>query len=136
MKSSTATMNSTILSAAASAASANSTTNSQFRHTIMWNGIISHMKCKLTEMSSSTVGGGISSRLRKQHSRFVSGGIMLIRPNQNEIDANGNDVYFTGAQCVDIVYQYLTANRAVLNFERQVTRDKCVKVFKHFNLLQ
>lgn len=126
MKSSSV-VNSTILGAASAATAG--TINSQFKHTIMWNGIIEHLRSKINEQASS---GAISSRLRKQHSRFVSGGMLLIRPNPVDLEhmsnASHNDFYFTGSYCVDIVYQYLVDNRHVLNFERQVTRDKCVKV--------
>ena len=123
-------VNSTILATASASSTAASNINSQFKHTIMWNGIIGHLRSKVTELNGS--GGAISSRLRKQHSRFVSGGMLLIRPNPTDLDSQihqqSRETCFSGSQCVDIVYQYLIDNKSVLNFERQVTRDKCVKV--------
>ena len=43
---------------------------------------------------------------------------------------HNDDIYFTGAQCVDIVYQYLIGSEHSHKFERQVTKEKCVKVCK------
>lgn len=94
----------------------------------MWNGIIGHLRSRVTESDGTT----ISSRLRKQHSRFVTGGMLLIRPNPTELDSHVKqqsfEACFSGSQCVDIVYQYLVDNKSALNFEKQVTRDKCVKL--------
>lgn len=129
-------MNSTIM---ASSLASTAPINSQFKHTIIWNGIVSHLRTKLVENSQQQHLSGTRSRLRKQHSKFVSGGMLLIGLNQTQTadllqqqqmttTEQGADVYFTGSQCVDMVYQYLVANRNVLNFERQITKEKCTKV--------
>jgi hypothetical protein len=140
--------------------------NSQFKHTILWNGILSNLKSRLIEINSSTQR---THRLRKQHSRFVAagvGGMLLIKQNMNILSSNNtnsinsnynqvprasssssmsndrqNDklkisnqnsdtqhITFTGSQCVDIVYAYLTAPEQITQFEKKVTREKVTKV--------
>lgn len=125
------------------------TNNTQFKHTYLWNNIITHLKKTLLASGSSYSTGSSSSsdnsdvsttptythRLRKQHSRFVTGGMLLIKQN---LLSNGtgltlnsdslDNICFTGAQCVDIVYSYLTSKDQIANFERQVTRDKVTKL--------
>ena len=121
--------------------------NSQFKHTIFWNNIIENLKATLVETHNN------STRLRKQHSRFVAasvGGMLLIKQNLTMSHHNtsilnsessssyssakmnrassSNNIYFTGSQCVDIVYSYLTSNHEALHLERQVTREKVVKL--------
>ena len=122
----------------------NTNTNNQFKHTILWNNIIQHLKKSLVSdgaysCGSTTNGASIpyANRLRKQHSRFVTGGMLLIK--QNLLISTGcsphssslDNLCFTGSHCVDIIYNYLTSKDQVDNFERQVTRDKVSKV-KHF----
>ena len=107
---------------------------SQFRHTILWNNILSHLRQTLIENNNT-------SRLRKQHSRFASGmvgGMLLINSLQNwrnttttNLNTNANkfdNIYFNGSQCVDIVYNYLTSSDQTYKFERKVTRDKVTKL--------
>jgi hypothetical protein len=119
-----------------SSASATTPVNSQFRHTIMWNGIIAHLKARLIETNKPH-----HTRLRKHPSRFASasmGGMLLIKHSVTvsssvdiSLDKQGNEttpIYFNGSHCVDIVYDYLIANQHTLQFERQITREKCVKV--------
>ena len=110
------------------------TSGSQFRHTNLWNNIISNLKQSLLENEAS--------RLRKQQSRFAAagfGGMLFIRHNflQNSSTApqiqttgtdSNNEIYFTGCQCVDIVYDYLTSKENTHSFERQVTREKVSKL--------
>lgn len=125
-----------------SSQSTSSTTpgNSQFKHTFLWNNIIQHLKKSLLangrSSSDDTNSQGVTytHRLRKQHSRFVTGGMLLIKqnllsstgltPNSNNLD----NICFTGAQCVDIIYCYLTSKDQIGNFERQVTREKVTKL--------
>lgn len=122
----------------------------QFKHTYLWNNIITHLKKTLVNGGSSpdpadpgsgSSSGGYSHRLRKQHSRFVTGGMLLI--NKNLLNSTGltphsnnlDNICFTGAQCVDIVYSYLTSKDQIANFERQVTREKVTKVIRKQNYL-
>lgn len=129
---------------ASSVSSQPSSNSTQFKHTFIWNNIIDHLKRALIDDGSSSSsdnstsgsqqGVTYSHRLRKQHSRFVTGGMLLIK--QNLLSSTGltpnsdciENVCFTGAQCVDIVYEYLTRKDQVTNFERQVTREKVTKV--------
>ncbi len=133
-------------SSSTATASSSSTANNggQFKHTYLWNNIINHLKKSLVNGGSSPDpgdpssgnSGGYSHRLRKQHSRFVTGGMLLI--NKNLLNSTGltprsnnlDNICFTGAQCVDIVYSYLTSKDQIANFERQVTREKVTKVNK------
>ncbi len=111
-------------------------TTGQFRHTGLWNNIIQHLKQSLLDSGSSQAAdsASVSHRLRKQHSRFVTGGMLLIK--QNLLSSTGltpnssclDNLCFTGAQCVDIVYRFLTSKDQAANFERQVTREKVTKV--------
>ena len=129
-----------------------SSTNSQFKHTIFWNNIIENLKATLVESYNS------STKLKKQHSRFVAvsmGGMLLMKQNFSSIPShaeqsssynrpklcqatnastttttNLNTIFFTGSQCVDIVYTYLTSNHEALHLEREVTKEKVVKVEK------
>jgi hypothetical protein len=106
---------------------------SQFRHTILWNNILSNLRQTLIENNNT-------SRLRKQHSRFASGmvgGMLLIKQNWRNTTTTTNlssetnkydNIYFNGSQCVDIVYNYLTSSNQTYKFERKVTRDKVTKL--------
>jgi hypothetical protein len=104
---------------------------SQFKHTILWNNILSHLRQTLIENNNT-------SRLRKQHSRFASGmvgGMLLIKQNWRNTTTNlssdetkYDNIYFNGSQCVDIVYNYLTSADHNYKFERKVTRDKVTKL--------
>jgi hypothetical protein len=119
------------------------TANSQFKHTIFWNNIIENLKSTLVE--------SYGSKLKKQQSRFVAvsmGGMLLMKQNlsmsssyadstftassssSSSSSNNGSSIYFTGSQCVDIVFTYLTSNHEALHLEREVTREKVVKVNK------
>lgn len=118
----------------------NSTVNNrQFKHTILWNGIIDNLKQTLCEIQLSTG----SRQLRKQHSRFVavSQFVNIVNFNSstaysssgsNRVSSSGEEndsiIVFTGTQGVDIIYNYLTSNHEALHLERQVTREKVVKV--------
>ncbi len=116
--------------------SSSSSSNSQFKHTILWNNIIQNLKKNLLNDQSGESGQPLpySNRLRKQHSRFVTGGMLLIK--QNLLSSNGcspnssclDNICFTGSHCVDIVYNYLTSKEQIGNFERQITREKVTKV--------
>ncbi|CAF0712157.1 unnamed protein product [Brachionus calyciflorus] len=122
--------------------------NSQFKHTILWNNILSNLKTQLLE-SHLTSG----HKLKKQHSRFVAasvGGMLLIKQNiimnttntLNSLTSHNHPpaspskltnspleaIYFTGSQCIDIVYAYLTENKELFQVERQITREKCAKL--------
>ena len=107
---------------------------SQFKHTNLWNNIISNLRQSLNESHVS------HSRLKKQHSRLIAagvGGMLLIKQNflypnhtaSNNCAFEGNTC-FTGAQCVDIVYEFLTSKENNHNFERQVTREKVCKLLQ------
>jgi hypothetical protein len=48
--------------------------------------------------------------------------------SSNSSSSSVDNIYFTGSQCVDIVYSYLTANHEALHLEREVTREKVIKV--------
>jgi hypothetical protein len=114
-----------------------SANNSQFKHTIFWNSIIENLKATLVESYNS-------NKLKKQHSRFVAvsmGGMLLMKQNlsmsynagsdlnpQTTSSCSSNSIHFTGSQCVDIVFSYLTSNHAALHLEREVTREKVTKV--------
>ncbi len=111
------------------ATSSCSSTN-QFRHTGLWNNIIHHLKQSLLDSSnsSSDPAASYSHRLRRQHSRFVTGGMLLIKGLTPHSTTCLDNLCFTGAQCVDIVYGFLTSKDQVTHFERQVTREKVTKV--------
>lgn len=128
-------------------------TNSQFKHTILWNNIISDLKKNLIDETSTTRSARSAScsststtnlnkqqqqpqaptRIRRQHSRFLAAGVngmLLLKQNlmNNHNNNTIENVCFTGSKCVDIVYDYLTNKEQSHNFERQITRDKVSKV--------
>jgi hypothetical protein len=144
-----------------STAHSSTVASSQFKHTLLWNNIIQNLKDNLIEDRSGSVSSSTSSsttitnstissksnsissnensmpysnRLRKQHSRFVTSGMLLIK--QNLLSSNGcsphsnclDNICFTGSHCVDIVFNYLTSKEQIGNFERQITREKVTKV--------
>ena len=121
--------------------------SSQFKHTALWNGIVSHLKTTLIEINRRP------NRLRKQQSRFVAasvGSMLMIKQNlMNTASSHGGasattsqspksassdllsshlDLCFSGSQCVDIVYNYLTSEEQIKNFQNEVTREKVTKV--------
>ncbi|RNA17863.1 hypothetical protein BpHYR1_039411, partial [Brachionus plicatilis] len=124
----------------------NQATSTQFKHTILWNSILANLKSQLLEANTNP------GKLKKQHSRFVAasvGGMLLIKQNiimnttntLNSLASHGHppspskltnspleSVYFTGAQCIDLVYSFLTHNKEALSVEREVTREKCAKL--------
>lgn len=133
-----------------SSVSSSSTTNSQFKHTLLWNSILTNLKTQLIETNNQNN----LNKLKKQHSRFVTasvGGMLLIKQNliinttntlNNLTSSSSNPqttnvspsnspletIYFTGSQCIDIVFNYLTQNKELFQFERQITREKCTKL--------
>lgn len=123
-----------------SSSSSSSTKSTQFKHTFLWNNIIDNLKSSLLDDGHGTSENQqditYSHKLRKQQSRFITSGMLLIK--QNLFSSAGltqnssclENICFTGAQCVDIVYSFLTRKDQVCNFERQVTREKVTKVIK------
>lgn len=126
--------------------STNQTVSSQFKHTILWNSILSNLKSRLLESNLNP------GKLKKQHSRFVAasvGGMLLIKQNiimnttntLNSLSSHGHppspskltnspleSIYFTGSQCIDIVFSFLSQNKESFNVEREITREKCTKL--------
>lgn len=127
-------------------AASNQAINTQFKHTFLWNSILSNLKSRLLESNLNP------SKLKKQHSRFVAasvGGMLLIKQNiimnttntLNSISSHGHppspskltnspleSIYFTGSQCIDIIFSFLSENKESFNVEREITREKCVKL--------
>ena len=141
----------------AGTSSSSGVNQAQFKHTLLWNNTVANLKKKLIEQSTGPSSTQAKLRKQHSRFVAASvGGMLNLKQNiilnttntfnnltshANSSSANANksiwltkastyndDIYFTGSQCVDIVYQYLIGNEHSNKFERQVTKEKCVKV--------
>ena len=106
-------------------------TKSQFKNTAFWNNIIAHLLQTLKQ-------NNVTSRLHRQQSRLDSmvGEMLLKSKNWRHHSTSGLDktnvkyenICFSGSQCVDIVFSFLSSSDQASRFQQKVTREK-VNIF-------
>jgi hypothetical protein len=123
------TSTSSTRTASARSASCSSASNQRSNHCATTQ-LKSHQSQQQTQATTT--------RIRRQHSRFLAagvGGMLLIKQNLMSNNTNNSieDVCFTGSKCVDIVYDFLTSKEQSHSFECQITREKVTKVLLYLN---